>query len=285
MMSDTPNDNSRDPVPNEPSETAAEEQRGKDDKAELVLEAEVDGRPPEAGKSDAEPAADAEMDLARLDNIIEALLLASEQPLSLDALQRLVAEEVRLERKPIRAALARLHDRYTDSAMELREVASGFRLQVRSDYALWIHRLWQDKPPRLSRALLETLAIICYRQPVTRGEIEDIRGVAVSSNILRTLLERGWVREVGVKEVPGRPSLFGTTSQLLDDLGLASMDQLPSLPEIKDPAQLEAALARLGLTPPALPVAESGEAEAVDEPSAPEPGADAEDSPSDPTVH
>lgn len=180
----------------------------------------------------------------RLVRIIEALLLACDQPLSLDQLQRLLGHELGLGRKELRDALERLGARLT-GASELREVASGFRIQVRAEYAGWVGRLWQEKPPKFSRALLETLALICYRQPVTRGEIEEIRGVAVSPNILRTLLERGWIREVGVKEVPGRPALFGTTPQFLDDFNLKSLDQLPALPEIKDLAQLDAALARL----------------------------------------
>jgi segregation and condensation protein B len=181
-----------------------------------------------------------------LPRILEALLLASEQPLSLDQLQRLLAAEQEISRKELRAALELLADSLQGRAAELQEVASGFRIQVRREYAGWVARLWQEKPPRLSRALLETLAIICYQQPVTRGEVEDIRGVTLSPNIIRTLLERGWIREVGVKEVPGRPTLFGTTQQLLDDLNLRSLDDLPSLPEVKDPAQLEAALERLG---------------------------------------
>ena len=229
--------------------------------AALELVAEVDGELP---AEEAAPLPDG-MDLSGLANVIEAVLLAAESPLSLDALQRLIAEDMRLEKRLLRAALASLGERYEGSSIEVREVASGYRIQVREGYAPWVHRLWQDKPPRLSRALMETLAIICYRQPVTRGEIEEIRGVTVSSNILRTLLERGWVREVGVKEVPGRPSLFGTTSQLLDDLGLASLDALPSLPEIKDPAQLEAALARLGLGMPALAAPEGEAGAAADE--------------------
>ena len=180
-----------------------------------------------------------------LDNILEALLLASEQPLSLDALQRLLSDDGAGDRKTIRAALERLGTRYEGRAVVLDEVASGWRITVRDAYAPWVHRLWQEKPPKLSRALLETLAIICYRQPVTRSDIEDIRGVTVSSNILRTLIDRGWIREAGVREVPGRPSLLVTTPQLLDDLGLKTLDELPPLPEVKDPEQLEAALARL----------------------------------------
>ncbi|MFP5357677.1 MAG: SMC-Scp complex subunit ScpB [Gammaproteobacteria bacterium] len=196
---------------------------------------------PESLAADQPPAPNPE-----LPRILEALLLASEQPLSLDQLQRLLAAEQEIGRKELRAALELLADSLQGRAAELQEVASGFRIQVRREYAGWVARLWQEKPPRLSRALLETLAIICYQQPVTRGEVEDIRGVTLSPNIIRTLLERGWIREVGVKEVPGRPALFGTTQQLLDDLNLRSLDDLPSLPEVKDPAQLEAALERLG---------------------------------------
>jgi segregation and condensation protein B len=180
-----------------------------------------------------------------LEKIIEALLLASDQPLSIDQLHRLLGDDLGVARKDLRDALDRLGQRLDGRASELVEVASGFRIQVRSEYAEWVARLWQEKPQRFSRALLETLALICYRQPITRGEIEEVRGVQVSSNILRTLLERGWVRELGVKEVPGRPALFGTTPQFLDDFNLKSLDQLPSLPEIKDLNQLDAALAQL----------------------------------------
>ncbi len=185
-------------------------------------------------------------DPAPLVPLIEALLLASEQPLSLDRLQRLLADPEPIEKRVLREALGLLENELSARAVELVEVASGWRLQIRPVHAVTVARLWQEKPPRLTRALLETLAIICYQQPVTRGEVEDIRGVALSPNIIRTLMERGWIREVGVKEVPGRPTLFGTTPQLLDDLGLRSLDQLPELPAIKDPTQLEAALAGLG---------------------------------------
>lgn len=181
----------------------------------------------------------------RLELILEALLLAADGPLPLDQMQKLVASEFNLGRKELRAALERMSARYAGSASELQEVATGWRLQVRPEYGEWVGRLWQEKPPRYSRALLETLALIVYRQPITRGEIEDVRGVSVSTNILRTLLERGWVREVGHKEVPGRPSLYGTTPQFLDDFNLKTLDQLPSLPEIKDLDQVEAAMARL----------------------------------------
>ena len=197
----------------------------------------------------------------KLEKIVEALLLASDQPLSLDQLQRLLAPDAPIGKKDIRDALERLGQSYEGSAAQLQEVASGFRLQVRADYSEWVHRLWQERPPKLSRALLETLALICYRQPITRGEIEEIRGVSLSPNIIRTMIERGWIREIGVKEVPGRPALLGTTHQLLDDLNLKSLDQLPTLPEVKDLAQLEAALAKLGVPPPVAASAASPEGE------------------------
>jgi segregation and condensation protein B len=205
--------------------------------------------------TNAEPAVD-ESRYDKLEKILEALLLASEQPLSMEQLHRLLAADLGIGKKDIREALDKLAATLASRAAELQEVASGFRIQVRRDYAEWISRLWQEKPPKLSRALLETLALVCYRQPITRGEIEEVRGVAMSPNIIRALLERGWIREVGQKETPGRPSLFGTTSQFLDDFNLKTLDELPTLPEIKDAAALDAALVKLGLG--------SGEAEAIE---------------------
>ncbi len=209
---------------------------------------------------DASPPSSPESD-AHVDRVLEALLLSADGPMSVDQIQRLIGEELGLLRKDIRASIHRLESQLEGRSVELREVASGFRIQVRRDYAGWVSRLWQEKPPRFSRALLETLALVCYRQPITRGEIEDVRGVSVSSNILRTLQERGWVREVGVKEVPGRPALFGTTAQFLDDFNLKSLDQLPDLPEIKDSEQLEAALLRLGSVTPEPETRNEGEAD------------------------
>jgi segregation and condensation protein B len=197
----------------------------------------------------------------KLIKILEALLLASEMPLSVDQLYRLLAADLGVGKKDIREALEKLAVTLESRAAELQEVASGFRIQVRRDYAEWVSRLWQEKPPKLSRALLETLALVCYRQPITRGEIEEVRGVAMSPNIIRTLLERGWIREVGQKEVPGRPSLFGTTSQFLDDFNLTTLDDLPSLPEIKDVAALDAALVKLGELPAPTEVAQAVEGE------------------------
>lgn len=205
-----------------------------------------------AAQTDAELShpAPATLDYEQLSRVVEALLLAADQPLPIDALVKLVAVDFPVAKRDLRLALEKLDQRLQQSASELVEVASGWRIQVRAAYSDIVARLWQEKPPKLTRALLETLALICYRQPITRGEIEDVRGVQVSSNILKTLLERGWIRELGVKEVPGRPSLFGTTSQLLDDLNLRSLDQLPELPAIKDMEQLEAALTRLTETAP-----------------------------------
>ncbi|HEU0195907.1 MAG TPA: SMC-Scp complex subunit ScpB [Nevskiaceae bacterium] len=196
---------------------------------------------------------------------IEALLLASETPLTIDQLQRLLAaEDASVERPAVRRALALLAERLADGASEVVEVAGGWRLQVRADLNRYVARLWQEKPPRLSRALLETLALVVYRQPITRGEIEEVRGVAVSTNIVRTLLEHGWIRELGHKEVPGRPTLYGSTGKLLDDLGLKSLSQLPDLPEIRDPEKLEAALRSLGVEPGPDSVAASAHAAAPD---------------------
>lgn len=197
----------------------------------------------------------------KLIKILEALLLASEMPLSIDQLYRLLAADLGVGKKDIREALEKLAVALESRAAELQEVASGYRIQVRRDYAEWVSRLWQEKPPKLSRALLETLALVCYRQPITRGEIEEVRGVAMSPNIIRTLLERGWIREVGQKEVPGRPSLFGTTSQFLDDFNLTTLDDLPSLPDIKDVAALDAALVKLGELPAPAEGAEGAEGE------------------------
>jgi len=207
------------------------------------------------------------VDLAAVSLIIEALLLASDGPLSMEQLVRYVGSEFNLGKRELREALSLVDARFSGTASELREVAGGWRVQVRPEYAEWVSRLWQEKPPKYSRALLETLALIVYRQPITRGEIEDVRGVAVSSNILRTLQERGWIRELGQKDVPGRPALFGTTSQFLDDFNLKTLDQLPALPDVKDLEQLEVALAKLGagLAPTAVP-AEEGD---VDEEAAP----------------
>lgn len=168
-------------------------------------------------------------------NIIEAALMATSEPLSVNRLVAMFEPGlVRPDRTRIRVALEDLQQEYAQRGIELTEVASGFRFQVRSEYAEWVNRLFDDKPQRYSRALLETLAIIAYRQPITRGEIESIRGVAVSTGIVKTLTEREWVRVVGHRDVPGRPELLATTRQFLDYFNLKNLSDLPPLAEIKD---------------------------------------------------
>ena len=176
------------------------------------------------------------MDHKRIRNIVEAGLLAVGGPLSIDQLQGLFGTDLDSipEKQDIRDAVATLTDEYADRGIQLVEVASGFRIQVRKELAEWISRLWLERPPRYSRALLETLSIIAYRQPVTRGEIEDVRGVAVSSNIVRTLLDRGWIRVLGHRDVPGKPAIFGTTREFLDYFGLKNLSDLPTLADISD---------------------------------------------------
>jgi len=166
--------------------------------------------------------------------IIEAALLAAGRPLSVDALLALFLDDEQPDRADIKAALEELAGEYAERGIEVREVSSGWRIQVRSQYAPWVSRLWEEKPPRYSRALMETLALIAYRQPITRGEIEEIRGVAVSTNIVKTLLEREWVRVVGHRDVPGKPALYATTKAFLDYFGLKGLDDLPTLAEIRD---------------------------------------------------
>src|SRR5690606_19194309 len=165
---------------------------------------------------------------------IEAALLAAGKPLNLDQLLALFAEPPQPERAAIRQALEALRTDYAERGIELQEVSSGYRVQVRQALAPWISRLWEERPTRYSRALLETLALIAYRQPITRGEIESVRGVAVSTNIVKPLLDRNWVRIVGHRDVPGRPAMFGTTREFLDYFGLKSLDELPTLAELRD---------------------------------------------------
>ncbi|OHC11375.1 MAG: SMC-Scp complex subunit ScpB [Pseudomonadales bacterium GWC1_66_9] len=168
-------------------------------------------------------------DPAELAVLLEAWLLAAGRPLSLERLGELFEEAERPEPARLRDALAILAGSCRGRAFELKEVASGYRLQVRERFAPWVGRLWEERPQRYSRALLETLALIAYRQPISRGEIEEVRGVAVSSNIIRTLQEREWIRVVGYREVPGRPALFATTRAFLDHFNLKSLDELPAL--------------------------------------------------------
>jgi segregation and condensation protein B len=169
-----------------------------------------------------------------LKRIIEALLFASNKAMSVKQLQQVFPELEQPEADDIQSAVEQLIDDYAHRAIELKKVASGYRFQVKADVSPWVGRLFEEKPPKYSRALLETLAIIAYRQPVTRGDIEDIRGVSVSSNIIKTLMEREWVRIVAHKEIPGRPALFGTTKQFLDYFNLAALSELPTLQEMAD---------------------------------------------------
>jgi segregation and condensation protein B len=170
----------------------------------------------------------------KLKQIVEAALLAAGGPLTVERLQELFMEEEQPDKQELRKAIAALGEDYTGRGIEIAEVAGGFRINVREEYAPWVSRLWEERAPRYSRALMETLALIAYRQPITRGEIEDIRGVSVSSNIVKSLLEREWVRVVGTRDVPGKPSLYATTREFLNYFGLKSLDELPTLQQIRD---------------------------------------------------
>jgi len=175
--------------------------------------------------------------------ILEGALLAAGEPLSVQRMALLFEENERPSTDEIRAAIKTVGERCDDRGYELVQVASGFRFQVRQSLSTWVGRLWQERPARYSRALMETLSLIAYRQPITRGEIEEIRGVAVSTNIIKTLMEREWVRVVGHRDVPGRPAMYATTRQFLDYFNLKSLDQLPPLAEIKELDNLSGELA------------------------------------------
>ncbi len=174
--------------------------------------------------------------------IVEGALLAAGQPLPLDRIEGLFSDDDRPSRAVLREVLADLSVACAGRGVELVEVASGWRYQVRRELAPWIGRLWEERPVRYSRALLETLALVAYRQPVTRAEIEDVRGVTVASSILKTLQEREWIRVVGHREVPGRPALYATTKRFLDYFGLKSLDNLPPLMALRDLAAVSADL-------------------------------------------
>ena len=207
-----------------------------------------------------------------LKSILEGVLMAADEPLNVATLASLFADEERPSNAEIGTALSELQDDYAERGIELREVASGFRIQVREDVNTWVSRLWEERPQRYSRALLETLALIAYRQPITRGDIEEVRGVSVRSSIIRTLQEREWIRVVGHRVVPGKPALFGTTRAFLDYFGLCSLDDLPSLAEFKDMENLEPELVLVGH---AADPEDSGEAVPADD------GNEAESDPDD----
>jgi len=188
-------------------------------------------------------------------NVVEAVLLAAGRPVTVEQILELFEEHERPAAEDVGAALAELAERFEGTGIELREVASGWRVQVRTQYADVVSRLWQERPSRYSRALLETLALIAYRQPITRGEIEDIRGVTIASTIMRTLHERNWIRVVGHREVPGRPELLGTTRDFLDYFGLKQLDDLPSLAELQDLEDINEQLELPGAPVPAMAAA------------------------------
>jgi segregation and condensation protein B len=182
------------------------------------------------------------MDTEQLKRILEALIMASSTPLSLERMLAVFPEDQQPESTVLRESLTALAEDYAKSSLELKEVSSGFRFQVRKDYAEWVSKLWEEKPARYSRALLETLALVAYKQPVTRGEIEKIRGVSVNTQIMKTLLEREWVSIVGHRDVPGKPAIYATTRQFLDYFNLKSLEELPPLAEIRDLDQINGEL-------------------------------------------
>ncbi|MBV12469.1 MAG: SMC-Scp complex subunit ScpB [Flavobacteriaceae bacterium] len=168
----------------------------------------------------------------KLENIIESLLLSSSRPLSESEILRAFEEGDNVTISDIKEALSNLKELYSDRSFELVKVANGFRLKIRQNYSPWISKLWESKPQKYSRAMMETLALIAYKQPLTRGEIEEVRGVSVSSQIIRTLLDRNWIKVVGHRDVPGRPALLATTKDFLDDLDISKLSDLPDLPDI-----------------------------------------------------
>lgn len=194
----------------------------------------------------------------QLQQILEAALLAAGQPLTPVQLAALFNDEERPPTGEISRALDQLGNDCARRGVELIKVASGYRMQVKQELNEWVSRLWKERPQRYSRALLETIALIAYRQPITRGEIESVRGVSVSTNIIRTLQEREWIRVVGHRDVPGKPALFGTTSSFLDSFGLQNLDDLPTLAEIRDMENLEP---ELEFDVPTPSVAMNGETE------------------------
>ena len=181
--------------------------------------------------------------------VLEAVLLAAGEPLPLERLLATVPEAERPEAEAVRAALGELTADYAGRGMELVEVASGFRLQVPKLFSPWVSRLWEERAASYSRALLETLALVAYRQPITRGEIEDVRGVSVSSSIMKTLQERGWIKVIGHREVPGRPALYATTRAFLDYFNLKSLSELPPLATPRDLDAIGAELERRVVVP------------------------------------
>ena len=196
-------------------------------------------------------------------NVIEAALLAAGRPLTMDELVSVFDERDGSNAEEVRGAIAALTADYETRGLELLEVASGYRIQIKPSVAQPVSRLWQERPAKYSRALLETLALVAYRQPITRGEIEQIRGVAVNPNIVKTLLERGWIRVVGHRDVPGKPELLSTTREFLDYFSLKKLDDLPTLAQLKELEDLRVQLTLPGADPEVAAPAETG-ADAVE---------------------
>ncbi len=219
-------------------------------------------------------------------NVIEAALLAAGRPLTMDELVSVFDERDGSNAEEVRGALAALTADYETRGLELLEVASGYRIQIRAGVAQPVSRLWQERPAKYSRALLETLALVAYRQPITRGEIEQIRGVAVNPNIIKTLLERSWIRVVGHRDVPGKPELLGTTREFLDYFSLKKLDDLPTLAQLKELEDLRVQLtlpgagrevaAESGAASEPDPLAASGEDDDEERVSASAPDSDGE---------
>lgn len=182
------------------------------------------------------------LEAEKVKNIIEAALFSADKPLSLDQIVSLFHLDEQPERAEIKDILKNLQEEYSDRGIELKQVSSGYRFQAQQQYSEWVSRLWEEKAPRYTRALLETLALIAYRQPITRAEIEDVRGVGVSTNIMKTLQERDWVKIVGHRDVPGRPALYATTREFLDYFNMKTMDELPTLAEIRSLDQINGEL-------------------------------------------
>lgn len=180
------------------------------------------------------PEMSAAPDEFRIAQILEAALMVAGRPLSLDDMLTLFEDHERPAVTVVQKMLERIQAECLTRGVELREIASGFRFQAKQEFSLYLSRLWDEKPRRYSRSLLETLALIAYRQPITRGEIEEIRGVACNSDIFKTLMERDWIRIIGHRDVPGRPALYATTRDFLDHFNMKSLDQLPSLAELRD---------------------------------------------------
>jgi segregation and condensation protein B len=224
-----------------------------------IVPDEPENQQPEGAVGTAEPIA---IDIEHVKRVLEAALLSAPEPLTVQQLRRLFGGEVASDN--IRKVLDELKDEWSARSIELTAVASGWRFRVKPEYQTFLDRIASEKPPRYSRAVLETLAIVAYRQPVTRGDIEDVRGVAVSPPTLKALEERGWIEVVGHRETPGRPAIFATTKRFLDDLNLRSLEELPPLEELQ--SSLAAAHADLVEAPPPAP----DQQPLIDEPTPPE---------------